>query len=189
MDWVASCSEGASGGIVIVWDTRVVQLVGHEESSHTLSCSFRNYGDDFFWVFICIYGPIKSELREDIWEDLGAIRSVWNDPWCLGGDFNVLRFPKERNRDGIWTRAMRRFSQVIEDLELKNLPLKGGCYTWVGGPGNQRMARLDRFLVSDDWEVHFGNSTQTMLPKPLSDHFPILLVGGGGGGGGGGGKH
>ena len=40
------------------------------------------------------------------------------------------------------------------------------------------MARLDRFLVSDNWEVHFGNVAQTILPKPLSNHFPILLVGG-----------
>ena len=79
---------------------------------------------------------------------------------------------------------MRRVTQVIEDLDLKDLPLKGGCCTWVGGSGNKRMARLDRYLVSDDWEVHFGNVAQTILPKPLSDHFPILLVlvlGGGGG--------
>ena len=80
VDWVASCFEGVSGGIVIMWDTRVVQLVSHEESSHTLTCRFRNCGDDFFWVFTGIYGPIKSELREDLWEDLGAIRGVWNDP-------------------------------------------------------------------------------------------------------------
>ena len=65
----------------------------------------------------------------------------------LGGDFNVLRFPRERNREGRWTGAMKRFTQVIEDLELKDLPLKGGCYTWVWGSGNQRMGRLDRFFV------------------------------------------
>ena len=48
------------------------------------------------------------------------------------------------------------------------------------------MARLDRFLVLDNWEDHFGNATKTILPKPLSDHFHILLflffLGGGGGG-------
>ena len=67
-------------------------------------------------MFTGIYGPIKSELREDLWEDLGAIRGVWDYPSCLGGDFNVLRFPRERNREGRWTGAMRRFTQVIEDL-------------------------------------------------------------------------
>ena len=61
------------------------------------------------------------------------------------------------NGEGRWTGAMRRFTQVIKDLDLKDLPLKGGCYTWVRGPGNQIMSKLDRFLVSDDWEVHFGN--------------------------------
>ena len=40
VDWTASCSEGASGGIVILWYTRVVQLVGVEESSYSLSCRF-----------------------------------------------------------------------------------------------------------------------------------------------------
>ena len=71
---------------------------------------------------------------------------------------------------------MRRFSHVIDDLELKDLPLKGGCFTWTRGSRNLRMARLDRFLVSDDWENYFGNISQNILSKPLSDHFPILLV-------------
>ena len=37
VDWVASCSKGASRGVVILRDTRVVQLVGMEESNYTLS--------------------------------------------------------------------------------------------------------------------------------------------------------
>ena len=72
MDWVASCSEGASGGVVILWDTTVVQLVGMEESSYTLSCRFKNYADDFCWIFTGIYGPTKRENKELLWEDLGG---------------------------------------------------------------------------------------------------------------------
>ena len=52
-------------------------------------------------------------------------------------------------------------------------------FTWTGGPRNQRMARLDRFLITDDWEYYVGNVTQSTLPRPLLDHFPILLIGGG----------
>ena len=33
-----------------------------------------------------------------------------------GGDFNTLRFPYERNRED-------KFSQVIDELELKDQPL------------------------------------------------------------------
>ena len=104
---------------------------------------------------------------------------MWEDLWCIGGDFNVLRFPRERNREGRWTGAMRRFSQIIDELDLKDMPLQGGVLTWTGGPGKQRIARLDRFLITDDWENYFGNVTQCTLPRPLSDHFPILLTGGG----------
>ena len=146
----ASCSEGASCGIVGQWASRLVQLVGLEESCHTLSCKFLNCGDNFSWVFTGLYGLSKRDLKEDLWEDLGAIRGMWEDPWCIGGDFNVLRSSKERNREGRWLGDMRRFFQVIDDLVLKDLPLKGGRFTWINGPGNQRMARLDRFLVSDD---------------------------------------
>ena len=48
VDWVVSCSKGASRGVVILWDTRVVQLVRMEESSYTLSYRFRNCADDFY---------------------------------------------------------------------------------------------------------------------------------------------
>ena len=103
-----------------------------EESSYTLSCKFRNCATDLSRIFTGMYEPSKRELKEELWEDLGAIRGVWGDPWCLGGDFNVLRFPRERNREGRWMRAMRSFSHVIDDLELKDLPLHGGDFTWVG---------------------------------------------------------
>ena len=59
----------------------------------------------------------------------------------------MVRFPGERNRASSLTSPMRRFSQVIDDLELKDLALRGGTYTRKGGLGNQRMTRLDRFLV------------------------------------------
>ena len=37
------------------------------------------------------------------------------------------------------------------------------------------MSRLDRFLVSSDWESQFCNVAQRSLPRPISNHFPLLL--------------
>ena len=72
---------------------------------------------------------------------------------------------------------MRRFSQVIDELELKDQPLHGGSFTWRGGLSNQRMARLNRFLVIDDWDELFDEAIQKFLPKPTSNHSPLLLEG------------
>ena len=49
------------------------------------------------------------------------------------GDFNAIRFPEERNKGGSLNSAMRRFYEVLEDLELRDLPLQGGIFTWSGG--------------------------------------------------------
>ena len=40
------------------------------------------------------------------------------------------------------------------------------------------MVRLDRFLISEDWDCLFGGVNQSILPRPSLDHFPILLEGG-----------
>ena len=43
---------------------------------------------------------------------------------------------------------MRRFAQVMDDLELIDLSLQGGSFTWSGRLHNQAWARLDRLMVS-----------------------------------------
>ena len=73
----------------------------------------------------------------------------------------------QRNREGRILSSMRRFSQVIE-LELKDLPLQGGPYTWKGGLNSQRMARLDKFLVEDAWgSALWGSKTKPATKTPL----------------------
>ena len=56
-----------------------------------------------------------------------------------------------------------------------NIPLQGGPFTWRGGHNNHSMSRLDRFLITADWECRFNNVVQSILPRPVSDHCPILL--------------
>ncbi|RVX21823.1 hypothetical protein CK203_001667 [Vitis vinifera] len=55
-----------------------------------------------------------------------------------------------------------------------------GPFTWNGGLNRQTMSRLDRFLVSEDWESRFSGVVQSTLPRPVSDYYPILLDGEGG---------
>ena len=57
--------------------------------------------------------------------------------------------------------------------------LSGGQITWCGGSNSQVASRLDRLLVSDEWEDHFLGVFQCALPRIVSDHSPITLEGGG----------
>ena len=40
---------------------------------------------------------------------------------------------------------------------------------------SQVVSRLDRFLISDQWEDHFSAITQFALPRLVSNHSPIVL--------------
>ena len=118
-------------------------------------------------------------MKEKAWEELGAIRGLWIEPWCARGDFNAITSLGESIKRGRVTLAMRRFTEVINDLGLRDMPLQGGPFTWNGGINGHVMSRIDRFLVSWHWESYFSRAFQCTLPRPVSDHFPILLEGGG----------
>ena len=98
----------------------------------SISCRFRNCEDDFMWVS-GVYEPYSGKDRKGFWEELGAIRELWNDLWCVRGDFNVVRFLVKRTSGSRLNVQIRRFFEVINELELRDLPLAGGSFTWCGG--------------------------------------------------------
>ena len=126
-----------------------------------------------------VYGPNDNNLWGDLWDELVGIQQYWNVPWCFFVDFNIVHFSSERRGGSRLTPAMEKFSDFIEDLNLIDLPLEGRSYTWSSGTEQPSMSRIDRALVSHDWEQHFPDVTQRILPQPVSDHFPILLEAGG----------
>ena len=73
---------------------------------------------------------------------------------------------------------MRRFAEVVDELGLMDLQLQRGAFTWSRGVNSQSRARLDRFLVTPCWLDQFSRVSQRRLPRPTSDHFPVLLEGG-----------
>ena len=93
IDWLYLGSEGASGGILLMWDRRVVEKIEEAVGFFSILCRFKNVSDQFEWAFTGIYGPNLNRKRQFMWEELASLNSWWNLPWCLGGDFNVIRFP------------------------------------------------------------------------------------------------
>ena len=83
------------------------------------------------------------------------MNSWWSVPWCVSGDFNVVRFPSERLGSNSFTAAMREFSNFISKQGLIDLPLQGGTFSWSNSREVASKARLDRFLFSTDWEDNF----------------------------------
>ena len=100
LGWKATNATGFAGGVLVVWDKRSLELIDKEVGSFLVSCRFKNVDNGFVWAFTGVYSPLSKDGRSLIWEELSAIRGLWEDPWCIGGDFNVIRFPSERSSQG-----------------------------------------------------------------------------------------
>jgi hypothetical protein len=175
VDWVYLGSVGASGGIILMWDRRVVEKLDAAVGHFSVSCKFRNVLDHKEWAFSGVYGPNSGRERPVLWEELAGVDSWWSVPWVIGGDFNVVRSPSERLGARHYTNAMHDFSDFISSCCLRDIPLEGGLFTWSNNRVNVAMSRIDRFLYSDNWEDLFPTIIQKRLPRLLSDHFPIIL--------------
>jgi hypothetical protein len=151
----------------------VVTKLDTEVGECVVACSFKNVLDDFEWAFAGVYGPNGDLDRRYLWDELTGLMSLWDLPWCIGGDFNVIRFPSERSGGRRISAAMREFSDFIFEKGLMDLPLTGGLCTWSN---TRSWSRIDRFLISPNWEARFPEAIQKRLLCLCSDHFPIILA-------------
>ena len=86
-------ARGASGRVLVSCDNKVLELVKWEVGKFSISCRIKNCEDAFVWVFTGVYGPCSRKDKEGPWVELGAIKGLWGNPWYVGGNFNVGRFP------------------------------------------------------------------------------------------------
>ena len=78
-EWRTVEAEGTTGGILVFWNTRKLDLVESEIGHFSVTCKFKNVEDGFLWAFTGVYGPVKRSKRELFWEELGG------SEWFVGG--------------------------------------------------------------------------------------------------------
>ena len=79
VEWCYVAVEGASGGILLMWDRRVVSKIDVCLGSYVAACNFRNVEDGLVWAFAGVYGPNRDNLRR-LWEELVGFLSLWDMP-------------------------------------------------------------------------------------------------------------
>lgn len=94
----------------------------------------------------------------------------------VAGDFNLLLEAADKNKSNINRRNMGRFRRFIDDTQLKDLPLNSRRYTWSNEQANPTLEKLDRVLVSTDWEEMFPFCFIQALSSDMSDHAPLHLA-------------
>ena len=57
VDWSYLGSYGVSGGVLVMWDTRVVNKMDKAVGRFSVFCKFTSVSDQFVWAFSSVYGP------------------------------------------------------------------------------------------------------------------------------------
>lgn len=75
MNWTFLGSNGASCGMLVLWDRRVMEKEEDFIGEFTVTCSFRNVEDSFSWVFAGVYGPNVDSVRSLLQNELPSLQS------------------------------------------------------------------------------------------------------------------
>jgi hypothetical protein len=67
------------------------------------------------------------------------------------------------------------FNAIIDNLDLREIEMSGRRFTWANSRRVPTYERLDRVLVSTEWEQQFPLATVEALNREISDHTPLLL--------------
>ncbi|XP_028059521.1 uncharacterized protein LOC114263216 [Camellia sinensis] len=174
LEFMAANSDGSAGGLLSIWNPEVFSL--------SECCSNRNFlllsgtlSSSFECVFLNIYAPNDVVQRAKLWDSILNVRSSFQKPWCMGGDYNEIRVPDERRGCTRSSKGMQDFNNFVDLLELMDLPMLGRKFTWCNSVDSDRWSRIDRFLLDPLWVETFSLKLWG-LPRLVSDHYPLLLT-------------
>jgi hypothetical protein len=135
----------------------------------------RNRSDDFQWCLVAVYGAAQPKFKEKFLMELVQACRKESRPILIGGDFNIIRNPSEKNNDNFDSRWPFLFSAIIDGLDLREIEMSRRKYTWANSNWVPTFERLDRVLVSTEWEQKYPLVAVDALTREISDHTPLLL--------------
>ncbi|XP_022863097.1 uncharacterized protein LOC111383250 [Olea europaea var. sylvestris] len=80
-----------------------------------------------------VYASCDATIRRDLWAGLHHISLDMDDPWLVGGDFNVITHDGERTGHNTRNRGTTAFSDMMLDCGLEDAGFIGNRYTWTNG--------------------------------------------------------
>ncbi|GMI78058.1 hypothetical protein HRI_001475100 [Hibiscus trionum] len=170
-----SASNGASGGLITCWEETFFECESSTTSSRYISLTGKLRNSNLKCQLINVYAANNHSERRLMWEELKREINNLNLPTIIGGDFNVVKTPKEKLGAQIHRKEMNEFEEFIEDIKVVDLPLSGGSFTWCSRREDPSFCRLDRFLVSTEILQEWPDIVQRLMSNRISDHHPITL--------------
>jgi hypothetical protein len=83
--------QGNSGGTLVGVRTNKCIVISKDSGEFFSSMKIISKQDDFKWEVVNVYGPSQIERKTNFIEELSQKISSMEDPFIMGGDFNLIR--------------------------------------------------------------------------------------------------
>jgi exonuclease III len=141
--FVFSPSIGASGGIIVLWNSSIFSGEVLEIHRSAVRVKFSSAHNNEPWQLVCVYGPCSGPERDIFVQWLHDLDIPLHDNWLLLGDFNFMRSVENRNKPGADMNDIFLFNEIISHLGLIELPLKGSSFTWSNMQDSPLLQQID----------------------------------------------
>lgn len=139
-------SVGASGGILVAWKSDAFWGVRVFDNRFALSMEFTSKLDNETWMLTTVYAPCTPDGKREFLNWFKNIEMPSDIDWLVVGDFNLMRKPEDRNREGADLNEIFLFNEAINKLDMIELPLHGRQFTWTNKQFPPLLERLDWFF-------------------------------------------
>ena len=173
--WHSMAPHGRSGGILLGVDLEVFDIGAIAEGDFYVKFTLRSKHDDFKFVLYTVYGPAQQQNKQAFLAEMVNTCSKESLPYLIRGDFNIMRGPEDKSSGEFNFKWPNLFNAVIESLDLKEIVMSGRQFTWAGPGDDPTFEKLDRVLVSTEWEIRYPLSTVEPRDRNISDHTPLIL--------------
>ena len=137
--WLWSPSNGKSGGILVGSRIDDLDVGSFKQGKHVLQVNYWDKSALCKWNLMVVYGPAHEENKDNFLDELETFCVNSKEPYIVGGDFNIIRFTHEKNKENTIHHHSDLFNWVIQKCCLREIHMVGGGYTW-----------------SNNHETHFG---------------------------------
>jgi endonuclease/exonuclease/phosphatase (EEP) superfamily protein YafD len=167
--------RGRSGGILAGFNCSTISVNNVVSGDYCAKFHVKCKNDGFEWALVAVYGAAQEANKPEFLAELVRICESETLPMMVGGDFNIIRRQEEKNNENFNPRWPFIFNALIESLDLREIALSGTQFTWASRRTVPTFEKLDRVLVSVEWEEKFPLVTVRALTRTGSDHTPVLV--------------
>lgn len=139
--WMYNPSKGKSGGILVGILLERFDAGSFTQEEFMLKINLWDKSLKVKWNLLVVYGAAQEEKKMAFLAELSHFCASNSEPMIIGGDFNIIRYIKEKNTmDGVH-RHTPLFNSIIHFYELRELVMAGGMFTWSN---NQEVPTLEK---------------------------------------------